>query len=655
MKFHTLELRGIRRFSRKTLHFADGLNIVYGPNESGKSTILESLLASLSKPAPEVISSLKQWDSLSSRIKLTYETNGEEYTITRGLDPVEEYIEGKTLSLITPEKIEEIIETHVGTSDETIIENSIVVKQNEMHILQEEGARAKVRNRVRTLISGVPGRSTEKALQFLEESIDTAQTFVEEADVRIKAIEDELQAYKESEEEFQDLRVRLKVYKSDLERDQHLLSGYDVLLKYRKSEKEHQQLLRKLEEVENLEGYKRRLPIREKELIRDLHKELDMLSGKQDAIIAKKAEARDKLTLEKKKLSAIDDELEGVQVKTESIFSKIANIFKSSRSRQEELAGKRVEISQNVARLEDLLERFEEKLSEFKNRFQVKGERLKRLIDECKEYENWTAEMLEDRRKKYEYEIEKILEGMAKQDLIQKIEEKRKDADRLRAELVRNYSDLKDKKDTERILIEKVKLAEIISEWEEKIEGLNAQIELISTKVEQREELIKELEHLRIEKEEHMKQINADKTANNIISAVYDELKEKFVPELEKRAETLLDRITQGRYTDIVVKKDNLDVLIHAPEKDTPVDIEVLSQGTRDQLYLCLRIALSELLTGGKNPPLLFDEAFYTFDEDRLKETLQVLQEIAKTTQVIVFTHDESYAEYGHGIELKKI
>lgn len=654
MKFRTLKLKGIRRFSRKTIDFKDGLNIIYGPNESGKSTILESLLASLSKPGHTKISSLKQWNSLSSRIVLTYETNESTYTITRSLDPEEDQLEGETISLNAPEKIEEAVEAHVGTSDKTILENSIVVKQNEMHILQEEGARAKVRNRVRTLISGVPGRSTEKALQFLEESMEKAQTIVREAEARIQNIEDELQLYKESEEEFQDLKVRLNVYKSDLERDQHRLSGYDVLLEYRKSEKEYAQLLRKLEKVENLEGYKRRLPIREKELISDLQEELNSISGKQDAIIAKKAETRDKLNQEKKKRSAIDDELEGVQVQSENIFSKIANFFKSSRSRREELAAQRVEISQNVARLEDLLERYEEKLSKLKNKFQRKGDQLKRLIDECKEYENWTAEMLEDRRKRYEYEIEKILDGITKQELKQEIEKKRKEADTLRAKLVRHHPDLKDKRDTERILIEKEKLAEIITEWEEKIQGLKAQIELISSKVEKREELIDELEQLKIKKEKNKKQINADKTAHNIISAVYNELKEKFVPELEKRAETLLNRITQGRYTDIEVKKDNLDLLIHAPEKDTPVNIEVLSQGTRDQLYLCLRIALSELLTGGKNPPLLFDEAFYTFDEDRLKETLHVLQEIASTTQIIVFTHDESYAHYGYGIPLQK-
>jgi uncharacterized protein YhaN len=49
----------------------------------------------------------------------------------------------------------------------------------------------------------------------------------------------------------------------------------------------------------------------------------------------------------------------------------------------------------------------------------------------------------------------------------------------------------------------------------------------------------------------------------------------------------------------------------------------------------------------------MFDEAFYTFDEDRLQETLKVLQEISRTTQVIVFTHDESYAAYGHPVPLK--
>ena len=179
-------------------------------------------------------------------------------------------------------------------------------------------------------------------------------------------------------------------------------------------------------------------------------------------------------------------------------------------------------------------------------------------------------------------------------------------------------------------------------------------MELLSEKVEKREGLTNKLDNLKRIEEVMLMQRKADEVAYNVISSVYQELKETFAPQLEKRAEKLLDRITQGRYNDIVVKKEDLDVLVKVPEHAEPVTVDVLSQGTRDQLYLCLRIGLSELLSGDKNPPLLFDEAFYTFDEDRLKETLRVLQELSETTQVIVFTHDESYAPYGHPILLER-
>jgi uncharacterized protein YhaN len=148
--------------------------------------------------------------------------------------------------------------------------------------------------------------------------------------------------------------------------------------------------------------------------------------------------------------------------------------------------------------------------------------------------------------------------------------------------------------------------------------------------------------------------MKADKIAHDIITLVYEDLKEIFAPELESRARALLERITQNRYKEIIVRKEDLGVLVIPPEKSDPVEVDVLSQGTKDQLYLSLRIALSELLSGDKNPPLLFDEAFHTFDDDRLQETLTVLKEIGETTQVVVFTHEKSYAEYGNSIPLMK-
>ncbi|MBU7000069.1 MAG: AAA family ATPase, partial [Theionarchaea archaeon] len=639
----------------KRVDFTRGLNIVYGPNESGKSTIVESLLFALSRPSAEETKKLVQWNALSSEIKVVYKTDSGLFTLTRGLQPrPRDILEGDTVELDDPEHIEDLLEEQIGITDKTMLENSIVVRQNEMQILQEENVRAKVRNQVKTLLSGVPERSTDESLEFLDKSISKARAFVDRARERIQTIESEIQQYKGIEEEYQELKTRLNVYHGDLARDENVLSGYELLLSYRRTEEEYLSLVKTLEKVENLEGYIRRLPIREKELIQDLQEELDKISVQQDKLVAKKAETREGLAKQKTYLSTIDDELEGVRTEERGILAQFAGMFKSSKAKKEELATRRVEISQNVARLEDLLEQYEEKVSEWRGKFQQKGEHLKQLMEQCAEYESWTAEMLEDKRKGYASQIEEILNGMSRRELEESVLAKRKEADTLRAKLVKNHSDLKDRKDVERVSIEKEKLEEIIAEWQEKIAGLEAQMELLSSKVKKKEQLTEELKTLKIEKGEQELQKKADEIAHDIITMVYKELRETFAPKLEKRAEALLSRITRGKYQDIVVRKDDLDVLVKVPEQEHPVGVDVLSQGTRDQLYLSLRIALSELLSGDRSPPLLFDEAFYTFDDERLRETLKVLKEVASTLQVIVFTHDESYAKYGHPIPLGK-
>ena len=655
MRVCLLEMKGIRHFSEKNVDFAEGLNIVWGPNESGKTTILDSLLACLLKPSQKEISSLKQWNAPYSEIALTYKVDGETFVITRTLYPaVKDTLKGETLLLEDCKEIQEILEEHLGFTDRTLFENSTVVKQNEMQILQEEDSRLVVRDRMRGLLSGVPERSTDEALEFLEKSITEAQFFLRRTEERIQSIESELQKHRKNDEELKDAKTRLTVYESDLARDQSLLSGYEILIEYRKAESEYKRLASTMEEIEDLEGYMGKLPIREKELVKELQEELERISGKQDELLEEKRKTREKLTEQKKKLSAIDDELEGVEAEEESVFARLGSLLKSSRAKKKELSTKRVEVSQDVARLEDLSERYEEQISEWRRRFRERGERLKRLIEQLGEFENWPADMMESKRKEYESKVEEILQGMTREELEQNMLAKREEADIFRASLVKEHPDLKNREDIERISIEKEKLSEIITEWEEKIAGMRARVELLSSETEKQKSLLEELARSKEEMEEKTQQMKADRIARDIITLVYKDLKEKFAPELEKRAEILLSRITQGKYQKIVVDEDDLDVLVKVPEKRKPVNVDVLSQGTRDQLYLSLRIALSELLSGDKHLPLVFDEAFYTFDEDRLKEAFGVLSDIAQTTQVVVFTHDESYTQYGHPIPLRR-
>src|SRR5690606_26798621 len=68
--------------------------------------------------------------------------------------------------------------------------------------------------------------------------------------------------------------------------------------------------------------------------------------------------------------------------------------------------------------------------------------------------------------------------------------------------------------------------------------------------------------------------------------------------------------------------------------------------GTRDQLYLALRVAsIERFLETSAAPPLVLDDAFVHFDDDRTRAALEVLSELAKRTQVLYFTHHARVVE----------
>jgi uncharacterized protein YhaN len=66
--------------------------------------------------------------------------------------------------------------------------------------------------------------------------------------------------------------------------------------------------------------------------------------------------------------------------------------------------------------------------------------------------------------------------------------------------------------------------------------------------------------------------------------------------------------------------------------------IPVLSGGTADQMYLALRLATAELAFQGEMLPIMLDEAFSQYDDNRTLETLRFLQERYSDGQVLLFT-----------------
>ena len=111
--------------------------------------------------------------------------------------------------------------------------------------------------------------------------------------------------------------------------------------------------------------------------------------------------------------------------------------------------------------------------------------------------------------------------------------------------------------------------------------------------------------------------------------AIYRETGEEF----SRRVSALLVQMTGGRYSSISLD-ERMDVNINTP--DRLLKISQVSFGTMNQIYFALRIAAGELLSGGKNLPLLLDEPFAMYDDERLKDALAFLAGSGR--QTLLFT-----------------
>ena len=113
------------------------------------------------------------------------------------------------------------------------------------------------------------------------------------------------------------------------------------------------------------------------------------------------------------------------------------------------------------------------------------------------------------------------------------------------------------------------------------------------------------------------------------------ELQRRFAPRISRRAEELLGAMTGGRYDRLSLDRE-LGIHAGTGEEETLREALWRSDGTVDQLYLALRLAVAEELT--KEAPLVLDDALVRFDDDRLKAVLEILKAEAKAKQVILFS-----------------
>lgn len=112
---------------------------------------------------------------------------------------------------------------------------------------------------------------------------------------------------------------------------------------------------------------------------------------------------------------------------------------------------------------------------------------------------------------------------------------------------------------------------------------------------------------------------------------------------LEQQVGRDIARLTGGRYRKVEIDDRSLDVDVWAPERGDWVAASRLSKGTIDQIYLAARIGLVRLVTQGKRPPLVLDDPFVTFDDQRAARAAVLLRELSSDFQVIYLACSNRY------------
>jgi len=123
--------------------------------------------------------------------------------------------------------------------------------------------------------------------------------------------------------------------------------------------------------------------------------------------------------------------------------------------------------------------------------------------------------------------------------------------------------------------------------------------------------------------------------AQETLAAARAELQRRFAPRITRRAQKMLARMTDGRYQNISMQ-DDFSLQARTEQEETLRDTLWRSDGTMDQLYLALRLAVAEELT--PNVPLILDDVLVRFDDTRMRAAVAILRELSQNRQVICFT-----------------
>jgi len=123
-------------------------------------------------------------------------------------------------------------------------------------------------------------------------------------------------------------------------------------------------------------------------------------------------------------------------------------------------------------------------------------------------------------------------------------------------------------------------------------------------------------------------------TARDVLTEAYDKINSVYSPIISQKIAPYLFTLTGGKYSEAVLDRQ---FSIRIKYKGEYKELGFFSRGTADCVYLAVRLAMAEILEGGKKLPLILDDPFWSFDSDRKNNADSLIRELARDRQILVF------------------
>ena len=609
MKINNLKINGFGKIENKEINLENKINIIYGKNESGKSTIFNfmvSMLYGCSKlKKGKNISNFekyKPWNTEEFSGKIKYELdNNKKYEIIRKFKSKNPIIYNENSEDISKQfnndKTKGINYFYEQTGiDEDLFISTTAVAQEEIK-LEKNNENLIIQKITNIASTGEDNTSYKNAINKLNKKqlneIGTSRS----NDRPINKIEKELNELKikknnlnniiTNKENFEIENNKIKTEINNSENKIEIIKNIKEIIEKNKIEKEKINLI-----SENILNY-------EKE-INNLKNEKENVNKK---IIKETNNKNNKLIIEIISLIlSIIIFISGFVFKNNIIkiitliptVVFIATLCINIKNKKEikRIKENNKKIKKEEININNKIEIIEKNIKDEKLKKELLENKIKNIIN------------IEKEKIKNKYNSEKYIEELFLNNNIENIYEKE----------IKILNE--NKLQLHKLEIEK-------NNMEEKLNNLI----LIDEKINYLDEQYKEL----MQKNESMEY------AKNILEKAYIEMKQNITPKFIKNLSEIIKEISDNKYEEI--KFNNEDGLIVEKENGEYVSVDKLSVGTIDQLYLAFRLSIIKEISEEKIP-IILDEAFAYYDEKRLENILKYLSEKIDN-QIIIFTCTE--------------